>query len=218
MIDRINSIKGVRREYDEYVRAYIWKNVPKSELIELVSKYKSHPWNLNFQSAALSKFIDRENGLEYWDVALPMGSAGEVQKIALSDGTKLIIHGEARKISKDNTVDKMLRVNDRHIRVGAGGCTKIGLDANRIQELRKAAGGKPTDKTYLVEDRRPIALLHLMYNTNEELAEYPKYIYAIGLGFPGGKTERKAQYIVNTIDLINYVDVEDINDEDDDVS
>ena len=34
----------------------------------------------------------------------------------------------------------------------------------------------------------------------------------------GGKEEKKAQYIVNAIDLRNYVDIEDINDEDDDIS
>ena len=56
-----------------------------------------------------------------------------------------------------------------------------------------------------------------MYNTNTELQGYPKYIYAIGLGFPGGKEEKKAKYIVNAVDLRNYVDVEDIDDEDDDI-
>lgn len=218
MIDRINSISGVIRVYDEYVHAYIWENVPKREIIDLVSRYKSHPWNLNFQAAALSEFIDGEDGLEYWDVAIPMGSVKEEKSMQLSDGTVLRLHGEARKITKDSTVDKMLRVNERHVRVGAGGCTKIGLDQKNIEALRKGTGGKPTDKTYLIKDRRPIALLHMMFNTNDDLQGYPKYIFAIGLGFPGGKEEKKAQYIVNAIDLRNYVDVEDINDEDDDIS
>ena len=218
MIDRINSISGVVRAYDEYVHAHIWKNVPKAEIVDLVSRYKSHPWNLNFQATALSEFIDSEDGLEYWDVAIPMGSVEEEKTMRLSDGTVLKLHGEARKISKDSTVDKMLRVNERHVRVGAGGCTKIGLDQRDIEALRKAAGGKPTDKTYLIKDRRPIALLHMMFNTNDDLQGYPKYIFAIGLGFPGGKEEKKAQYIVNAVDLRNYVDVEDINDEDDDIS
>lgn len=111
----------------------------------------------------------------------------------------------------------MLRVNERHVRVGAGGCSKIGLSPERISALRKQAGGKATDKTYLVEDRNPVALLHLMFNTNSELQGFPEYIYAIGLGFPGGKEEKKAKYIVNAVDLRNYVDVEDMNDEDDDV-
>ena len=109
----------------------------------------------------------------------------------------------------------MLRVNERHVHVGAGGCAKIGLSKKRIAELRKS--GKATDKTYLIPDRKPIALIHLMYNTNPELRGIPPYIYAIGLGFPGGKEERKANYIINAVELRSYIDVDDIADEDDDI-
>lgn len=212
----INTEAGVVREYDDNVHAYIWRHVPKKMIVDLVSQYKSHPWNLNFQAPALAAFINEE-GFDYWDVAVPFGSVEDVYTMKISDTEELDFHGEARKVTKDSTVDKMLRVNERHVRVGAGGCSKIGLSPERISALRKQAGGKATDKTYLVADRDPIALLHLMYNTNTELQGYPKYIYAIGLGFPGGKEEKKAKYIVNTVDLRNYVDVEDIDDEDDDI-
>lgn len=212
----INTEAGVVREYYDNVHAYIWRHVPKKMIVDLVSQYKSHPWNLNFQAPALAAFINEE-GFDYWDVAVPFGSVEDVYTMKISDTEELDFHGEARKVTKDSTVDKMLRVNERHVRVGAGGCSKIGLSPERISALRKQAGGKATDKTYLVADRDPIALLHLMYNTNTELQGYPKYIYAIGLGFPGGKEEKKAKYIVNTVDLRNYVDVEDIDDEDDDI-
>lgn len=212
----INTEAGVVREYDDNVHAYIWRHVPKKMIIDLVSQYKSHPWNLNFQAPALAAFINEE-GLDYWDVAVPFGSVEDVYTMKISDTEEVDFHGEARKVTKDSTVDKMLRVNERHVRVGAGGCSKIGLSPERIRALRKQAGGKATDKTYLVADRDPIALLHLMYNTNTELQGYPKYIYAIGLGFPGGKEEKKAKYIVNAVELRNYVDVEDIDDEDDDI-
>ena len=211
-IKNMSTEAGVVREFDNNVHAYIWRHVPKKMIVDLVSQYKSHPWNLNFQAPALATFIDEE-GLDDWDVAVPFGSVEDIYKIKISDTEELNFHGEARKVTKDSTVDKMLRVNERHVRVGAGGCSKIGLSPDRISTLRKQAGGKATDKTYLVADRDPIALLHLMYNTNTELQGYPKYIYAIGLGFPGGKEEKKAKYIVNAVDLRNYVDVEDIDDD-----
>ena len=110
----------------------------------------------------------------------------------------------------------MLKVNDRHVRVGAGGCTKIGLNQDEIKTLRKEAKGKATDKTYLIPGRNPLVLIHLLKNTNDKLKGYPKYFYAIGLGFPGGKTEKSANYIVNTTELKNYFTVEDISEEDED--
>ena len=183
----------------------------------MVKEYKSHPWNLNFQSIALADFIENDNSLEVWDVAIPMGSVEEEYPLVLSETEEIQIHPEKRKITSDGTFGKMLKVNDRHVRVGMGGCTKIGLEENTIKELRKAANGKATDKTYLIEGRYPLALIHLMKNTNEELRGFPEYFYAIGLGFPGGKSEKSASYVVNTTELKNYVTVDDINDEDDDV-
>ena len=146
-IRKIEAADNVTREYDENVHSFIWRHVPKKMIVELVSQYKSHPWNLNFQAAALSAFIDEEEDLTYWDVAVPSGSVDEAYELKVNSDEVLEFHGEARKITKDSTVDKMLRVNERHVRVGAGGCSKIGLSPERISALRKQAGGKATDKT-----------------------------------------------------------------------
>lgn len=212
-----NDLKCVERERDENVKATIWKNVPKKIVVELVSQYRSHPWNLNFQASALSDFIEKDDGLALWDLAIPDGdkTKSKVYPLKLSDGQQINIYPEKRKISKESTFSNMLRVNDRHVRVGAGGCAKIGLSKEQIAYLRKS--GKATDKTYLISDRKPIVLIHLMYNTNSDLQSIPPYIYAIGLGFPEGKEEQKAYYIINTVELRNYVDIDDMADEDDDV-
>lgn len=215
IIRTADALECTEREFDPNVKAMIWRNVPKKIVVELVSQYKSHPWNLNFQALALSDFIEEDDGLALWDLAIPYGTVQEGYSLELSDGQALEIHAEPRKISKEGTFGNMLRVNDRHVRVGAGGCAKIGLSKEQIADLRKS--GKATDKTYLISDRKPIALIHLMYNTNPDLRSIPLYIYAIGLGFPGGKEERKANYIINTVELRNYVDIDDMADEDDDV-
>lgn len=215
-IKNIHTLERISRYYDEYTKAFIWRDVPKKEIVSLVKEYKSHPWNLNFQSSVLANFIENDNSLELWDVAIPKGSVEDAYIISLSDGNELSINAEKRKISADSTFKKMLRVNERHVRVGSGGCTKIGLDKEKIIDLRDRVNGKATDKTYLIEERKPLALIHLMKNTNANLEGFPEYIYAIGLGFPGGKTEKKANYVINTTELKNYFSVEDINDEDDD--
>lgn len=217
IIKRIDGLNQVDRVWDEFTRAIIWRGVPKAVIVDMIKEYKSHPWNLNFQSSAISSFIETDEDLDLWDVAIPFGSEKKVYKLELQNGYVLEIEAEKRKITKDNSFDKMLRVNDRHVRIGSGGCTKIGLSKEEINRLRKeVSGGRATDKTYLIEGRKPIALIHIMYNSNEKLLDFPKYIYAIGLGFPGGKEEKKANYIVNTTELQNYIDVDDITDEDDD--
>ena len=182
----------------------------------LIRGYKSHPWNLNFQSIALAEFIENDDSLEMWDLAIPTGSDDEEYILKLTEEESISLHAEKRNITSDSTFDKMLKVNDRHVRVGAGGCTKIGLEKDVIINLRKEAKGKATDKTYLISGRNPLILIHLLKNTNDKLKGYPKYFYAIGLGFPGGKAEKSANYIVNTTELKNYFTVEDISEEDDD--
>ena len=215
-IRSINVENRIEAYYDEFTKAYIWEDVPRKKIVELVRNYKSHPWNLNFQSSALADFIENDDVLGIWDVAIPIGSDTTDYPMILSENETITLHAERRKITSDGNFTKMLKVSDRHVRVGSGGCTKIGLEKELIEKLRKEVGGKATDKTYLIKDRKPIALIHLLKNTNGKLRGFPEYIYAIGLGFPDGKTEKKANYVVNTTELKNYFTVDDIGEEDDD--
>lgn len=215
-IKSIYTEERIKKYYDEFTKAYIWKDVSRDKITELIRGYKSHPWNLNFQSIALAEFIENDDSLERWDLAIPTGSDDEEYILKLTEEESISLHAEKRNITSDSTFDKMLKVNDRHVRVGAGGCTKIGLEKDDIINLRKEAKGKATDKTYLIPGRNPLILIHLLKNTNDKLKGYPKYFYAIGLGFPGGKAEKSANYIVNTTELKNYFTVEDISEEDDD--
>lgn len=218
-IKRIEGIEGVTREYDKDSKAIIWRCVPKKEIADLVKLYKSHPWNLNFQATALADFIMGEDvDLEWWDLAIPCGTSNEVYNINLGDES-ITISPEPRKISKDGAFDKMLRVNERHVRVGQGGCTRIGLSKEEIDNRRKKAkeeGKKITDKTYLeLPKRRPIALVHIMENSDKDINCMPQFIFALGLGFPAGKEERTATYVVNTTELKNYIDYDEMYGEDD---
>lgn len=214
-IKAIHTEARIKKYDDKFTRAYIWKDVPRDKIVEMIREYKSHTWNLNFQSIALAEFIENDDSLEMWDVAIPAGSDNEEYLLELTDEESVSLHAEKRNITIDSTFDKMLKVNDRHVRVGSGGCTKIGLEEDKIIELRKGVKGKATDKTFLIPGRRPLVLIHLLKNTNDKLEGYPKWFYAIGLGFPGGKTEKRANYIVNTTELKNYFMVEDISEEDD---
>ena len=207
---------------DQYTKAQIWKDVPKRYVIDLVRNFITHPWNLNFQPTALADYISEdEGGLDLWDVAIPNGSEkGWEQPIDLFDHT-IWITPEGRQIEWDAATKNLLRVNGHHVRVGVGGCSKIGLDEKTIKRIReeaKAAKEKITDRTYLIKDRKPLLLIHILRNTTGEPERKegdPEILYALGLGFPKDGQTRMANYMVNITELKNWVDITDEDDDDD---
>jgi hypothetical protein len=206
---------------DQYTKAQIWKDVPKRYVIDLVRNFITHPWNLNFQPTALADYISEdEGGLDLWDVAIPNGSEkGWEQPIDLFDHT-IWITPEGRQIEWDAATKNLLRVNGHHVRVGVGGCSKIGLDEKTIKRIReeaKAAKEKITDRTYLIKDRKPLLLIHILRNTTGEPERKegdPEILYALGLGFPKDGQTRMANYMVNITELKNWVDITDEDDDD----
>lgn len=216
----INVLKQINAECkgskDEYVNAYIWRNVPAKYVAQIVLDYKSHPWSLNFQSSALSDLIQKDPDLACWDVAIPWGSSKkEIPLLDLHDDFR----PEPRPLQADNSFRKMVRVYGHHVRIGQGGCTKIGLEKEVIEHIKddcKANHQKITDGTYLSKDikRSPLLLIHILENTAEQPLEgFPEYVYALGLGFPGGKEEKTAYYMVNTTELKNYIDLDEMEEE-----
>ncbi len=96
-------------EYDSFTKAYIWKNVPKKLIVELVRNFTTHPWNLNFQPVALADYISNDDGaLECWDVAIPQGSQTEnTVPVDLIDRTIDIVP-EGRKLEWDASIANLL--------------------------------------------------------------------------------------------------------------
>ncbi len=191
-------------EYDAFTNSIIWKDVPREIIVKLIEHYKSHPWNLNFQSEPLAKFIGTDDKLEKWDIGIPFGAHTEDYILNLGN-SELVIKPEKRKVLVDETLKRMLRVSGRHVRIGSGACTKIGLSRQQIEQLRSECEGRPKDSTYLIPKRNPLALLHLIYNSEHEVSNTPKYLWGIGLGFPGGRTEKTATYEVNPVMLRDYL-------------
>ena len=218
-LDSIESIHNKKREFDENVNAFIWKDVPKETILELIRDYKCHPWNLNFQPIALAEYIENDSSLDKWDVAIPFGKGNGDDYDLCINGSVIRVIPENRKLEKGSEASHMLRVNGTHLRIGAGGCAKIGLDSGQIEFAKEhlATNNKVTDRTYLREElnRKPIALIHVMKNSKkEETPDIPEYVFGLGLGFPGGKEERTATYVVNTKELENYIDIDEADEDD----
>lgn len=132
---------------------------------------------------------------------------------------------EKRKILADK---KMISVSGTKLRVGAGGCTRIGLSKDEIQDAEKAYRSIPgnenkkniPDKAYLIANRNPILMLHIIQAdySKAENKDLPEFLFALGVGFPktNGSTET-ANYKVNLIELRNWVDVYDNYDDEEDM-
>lgn len=232
LIAELDCIAGVTREMNASPDAVLWRKVPKKFVIELVKNFDAHPWHLNFQSIALSDFINENEKLDYWDVAIPFGSIVEEYPLACYAGQEITIKPQMRSIKEDAN---MLLVSGTHVKVGAGLSSRIGLAPQRIEqikaELKKQNAGLPeneqeklTDRSFLVQGRAPILMIHILktkaQNEENPLDKCPAFLFALGLGFPhSGERERTANYIVNINELKNWVEIDyrnDDGDEDDD--
>ncbi len=203
--------------------AYFWIGVPKGLIVNLLRSFDTHPWHLAFQSIALADYIEENDELTVWDVAIPSpkGSSKEKHTVITGGNTSVDIEPAIRTVT---VKDKMIRINGTKVKVGAGGATKIGLSDKQIekarQEFRKIHGIKKniSDSGYLIKGRNPILFLHVIESKppkGEELPSYvPKHLFALGLGFPAtDKGTKTANYVVNMVDLKNWIEIEEEDDE-----
>jgi len=199
--------------------ANIWCDIPKKYIVNLVKGFDSHPWHLNFQSTALSEFIEQNEELEIWDVAIPFGSVKELYRINLVNHF-VDIEPQLHLVSED---ENQLLISGTHVKVGAGSSTRIGLSTDQIWKIKNNAlanGEKINDKTYLIKERKPILMIHIVKTKpfeNKVLIKCPEFIFAIGVGFPkSDKKDRVANYVVNGKELKSWAPTYDDDEEQDD--
>ena len=211
------------RDEQEEQNAILWRDIPKKHIIELVRNFQSHPWHLAFQSSALSEYIEINDDMDLWDVAIPQGS---VKVLYVLSGSKQDISmcPEERAIVED---EKMLKVSGTKVKVGSGCSTRIGLTKKQRDDAKAAflklhPQKHPSDSTYLIKDRKPILMIHVIKTKPEKdhtLSEKcPSHLFALGLGFPDtGRKMKTANYMVNINELKNWVEIEDEDYDDDDM-
>lgn len=204
----------------------LWEGVNKDEIEQLIRDFKTHPWHLSFQGAALADFIKGCSDITSWDVVIAEGSGDE---ISLSCGEATIdIKTESRIVK---ATKEQISISGTKVRVGAGGVARLGL----TQEQKDEADDKFSknnnkkhvpDSAYLKINRNPILMLHvvsvdrtktdahgILRTQIDEGCQVPDYLYALGIGIPEIGTERIAYYMVNMVELKNYYDAEEDEDE-----
>ena len=156
-----------------------------------------------------------------WDVALVTDGEGANYPSGLKCGDEVltILATEKRKVVAK---DKMIQISGTKVKVGSGGCTKVGLSPEELkiaeQRFREKNGDKHmSDSAYLIKERKPLLMLHIIQADPIEkdpiTLEVPEYLFALGVGFPGEKTLKTANYMVNMVELKNWMDPDEEDDE-----
>jgi hypothetical protein len=208
----------------QYDAPYFWKGVSKDEVEQLLRSFKTHLWHLSFQGEAIADFIHDSNDVTEWDVVIVEGSIND--KYTLTCGDKiLLIKPESRTISA--TRDQ-ISISRTKVRVGAGGVARLGLSKEQREEAEEnfkkeqadKFGGHFPDSAYLKIQRPPILMLHVIKVDRDksrpqisEGCEVPDILFALGVGIPDIGPEKTANYMVNMIELSNYLDFEEYEDE-----
>jgi len=219
---------------------YFWKNVDKGEIVQLLRDFKTHPWHLSYQGPALSAYIQDEMDDAGWDVVIAEGRArANTPYGELFCGKKqLSVWPESRTV---NATSDQISISGTKVRVGAGGASALGLtqeerDDAKDEFIKKKLQENPEklpedinvpDSAYLIKGRPPILMLHVILvdktGTDKEGrikshiepgCYVPDYLFALGVGFPFTELpEKTASYMVNAVELRNYFDPQEAEDE-----
>lgn len=201
---------------------YYWEHVPSDAIAQLLRDFETHPWHLSFNGRALAEFVESKPWAKDWDVVLIKNGEGNTYPGGLKcgDETLQLQNTEKRKITVDA---KMLSVSGTKMRVGSGGCAKIGLTSEAIAKVNhifREETGKSNvpDKAYMTRDRAPILMLHVLQADYCEPSnpELPPFLFALGVGFPREAiTTSFVNYKVNLVELRNWIEIPDEGDEED---
>lgn len=223
--DFINSLSecGVRiKDTDERAQNNIlWKNVPAELIAQLLSDFETHPWHLSFNGRALSEYVKTHFWKNGWDVVLICSGEGKEYPGGIKCGNEILKleHTEVRHIRTDNN---MVSISGTKVRVGSGGCTRIGLTKDEIKKVRESYKKLHSDKknipdsAYMIEGRDPILMLHVINVDESDLTneEVPQFLFALGVGFPKTDCDTEvANYVVNLVELLNWMDPDEEEDE-----
>lgn len=212
---------GERVEGEERAQGYLfWQHVRGPVIARLLDNFETNPWHLSYNGPALSEVVAAKEWKGGWDVVLVNRGDGAAYPGGLACGSEILPMDctEKRKILADQ---RMLSVSGTKVRVGRGGLTRIGLSKAQIaavqNEFRKENRKKQVpDRAYLIEDRPPILMLHVLQAEYEGTPhpDLPAFLFALGVGFPRAEYETTtAKYKVNLVELLKWADIPDEFDE-----
>jgi hypothetical protein len=150
----------------------LWVNVPGTEVADLIRAFSADPLSSIFQPDSLADFIEQAEGLQYWDIAVPEGSASV--KEGTWQGIQSVFKSDFKPQLRYIDIDgqkRCLRINGTKQRVGSKPCTMYGLERKKVDEIKLNVEERKkededsngiSDKDFLIPGRKPLLLLHFI--------------------------------------------------------
>lgn len=193
----------------------LWTAVPKTEVAQILRRFRVHPRNVTFQGEDLATFLERtdEALLQLWDVVLPNGEEPETDLLP-----GLRYKPQRRKVTY--TSERDILVGGKSARVRSRGVEREGLDPEVVKtaedRYRAENDGKKNvpDSVYRRVRERPLLLIHCIAAYTDdvklETTRGDPHI-ALGLSFPkfnDSGMARRVTYRVNVVEWQNLFENE----------
>ena len=198
---------------------YLFKDVDKFDIGELLKRLNLPLENRKFDRESLYEYISKTNVFEKWDVVIATGSS-KINNLTISN----IEIPAARRSFEVREEENYIRVSGSNNRLLEPGIFNSGLTESQIQQV-KQKNKNPIARDYLsVEGRNPLFIIYPVELINEEKDEEKQkildlyindVILGFGIGFPSRSNEVKIKFRANKRKIEELTKVFE-EDEDDD--
>lgn len=188
-----------------------FRGIQSSDIADFICQFNTLDWHYYFDSESLSESIRQID--DTWNVCVingPVKDETYLWEIPLADGTKYIIYSQHRKSIRDKGV---IKVSGTKVKVGAGGCTVVGLESHTFDEIKADWEKLPAylnmkrDKSGLkdIPDEfilhyfdHPLLIIHFLEITDADKNNQPMFdpdckVIALSLCFPSNQDYEEAK-------------------------
>lgn len=224
----LNFIKRISEDH-EYVKYnsgdVFFTGIDSSDIANLIANFHTLEWHYYFDSATLADGINAIH--DTWNVCIKSGPNNDIKwDVELANGSMITFGAQQRKSLRDKGI---IKISGTKVRVGAGGCTLVGLESKTREEVATDWAKLPKDLNMKKDGTglkdipdefilhyldHPLLLIHFLRvideNDNQDMFDDEDCkVIALGLGFPssqdyvqGKRTktkQRKIKVYLNTI-------------------
>lgn len=198
-------------EYHSGQKNY-WEEVPRREIVQLLTDFQTAHWSYNFVSDHLKQYIGDLENYEYWDVCIVNGGSEEYNGFE-----KIKVQKSSRTVDIDPQNSNIIRVGGSKVRIATGEITQIGLTRAQCEYVEDEYNKNNDEdknknvpaKFYMIKDRNPVLYIHVIHpklSKDSLSVNLPETIFGLGIGMPDtGSGYEKYDYYYNKVEQDLFV-------------